>query len=333
HSLGPGGYAGTPLAGALPVELGDRRIGQFTDPFPPVLTPEGVRHPIFANIGVFFPTRSGGPQTPGLPPLVGCTRVERARAGATVLATLTADPGSMPVLAVQPLGHGRTAVFTGDTTRNWQQVSQSLDRESPFLRFWGQMVRWLAGRAEAVEAAAGVVADTDKAHYEPDQPVQISAVVRDRQGQGAGNARVTAEVKGPGGRAERVELSSVPGPGGHYQGTFEPQSPGRYEIGVEALLGDLALAAETVLIEVGRTNLEFEKLDLDEKMLMGVAAASGGRYVHISTADHFIEQLERRQRKKTTYVERRLYWPPGLWTLLVAALTTEWILRRRYQLR
>ncbi len=358
HSLGPGGYAGTPLGHALPVEPGDRRIGQFTDPFLPVLTPEGVRHPIFANIGVFFPTRSGGPQTPGLSPLVGCTRVERARAGATVLATLTDDPGSMPVLAVQPLGRGRTAVFAGDTTRNWQQVSQSLDRESPFLRFWGQMVRWLAGRAEAVEAAAGVVADTDKAHYEPDQPVQISAVVRDQQGQGADNARVTAEVygerleapqsfpseknvsllpvrriKGPGGRAERVELSSVPGPGGHYQGTFEPRSPGRYQIGVEALLDDLALTAETILIEVGRANLEFEKLDLDEKMLMDVAAASGGRYVHISTADHFIEQLERRQRKKTTYVERRLYWPPGLWTLLVAALTTEWILRRRYQLR
>ena len=28
HSLGPGGYAGTPLAAALPVELGDRQIGQ-----------------------------------------------------------------------------------------------------------------------------------------------------------------------------------------------------------------------------------------------------------------------------------------------------------------
>ena len=333
HSLGPGGYAGTPLAAALPVELGDRQIGQDTDPFLPVLTPEGVRHPIFANISGFFPTRNAGPKTPGLPMLSGCTRVERAKPGASVLATLNAEPGSMPVLAVQPLDRGRTAVFTGDTTRNWQQVNQSLGRESPFMRFWGQTVRWLAGRSETVEAAAGVVADTDKAQYEPEQPVQITAVVRDRQGQAAANAHVTAEVKGPGERAVKVELTPAPGPGGHYQGTFQPSSPGRYEIGVEARLGDLALSAPKVPIEVGSANLEFEKLDLDEKTLMDIAAAAGGRYVHLSTADHFIAQLDRHQRKQTVYVERRLYWPPGLWTLLVAALTTEWILRRRYQLR
>lgn len=333
HSLGPGGYAGTPLGNALPVVLGNREIGQYTDPFLPTLTPEGVRHPIFANIAGFFPTQSGPPQIAGLPQLRGCTRVDRARPGASVLATLGTEADSMPVLAVQPTGRGRTAVFTGDTTRNWQQVSQSLDRESPFLRFWGQTVRWLANREEAVEATAGVVADTDKAQYELDQPVQITAVVRDQQGQAAANAKVTAEIKRPRGRAARVELASVPGPGGHYSGTFEPRSPGRYEIAVEARVGDLTLNTPMIPIEVGRTNIEFEKLDLDERTLMDIAAASGGRYVHISTADHFIRRLERQQRKKTVFVERRLYWPPALWTMLVAALTSEWILRRRYQLR
>ncbi len=95
----------------------------------------------------------------------------------------------MPVLAVQPLDRGRVAVFTGDTTRNWQQGPRALDQESPFLRFWGQMVRWLAGRAEPVEAHASVVAETDKAAYEPGEPVQVSAVVRDKEGQGAADAK------------------------------------------------------------------------------------------------------------------------------------------------
>ncbi len=88
HSLGPGGYAGTPLGDALPARLGSRQIGQFTEPLLPVLTPDGLRHPILANIGDFFPTRQGEAKTPGLPPLDGCTRVEGARPGATVLATL-----------------------------------------------------------------------------------------------------------------------------------------------------------------------------------------------------------------------------------------------------
>ena len=69
HSLGPGGYAGTPLGKILPVEPGNREIGQITDPFLPTLTPEGARHPIFANIADFFPTEAGEPKTPGLPSL------------------------------------------------------------------------------------------------------------------------------------------------------------------------------------------------------------------------------------------------------------------------
>ena len=91
--------------------------------------------------------------------------------------------------------------------------------------------------------------------------------------------------------------------------------------------------SEKVLTEVGRPNLEFEKLDLDEKMLAAIATAAGGQYVHLSTADHLIDQLDRSQRKKTVVVENSLYWPPGFWTLLVTVLTTEWVLRRRYHLR
>jgi hypothetical protein len=93
------------------------------------------------------------------------------------------------------------------------------------------------------------------------------------------------------------------------------------------------LAAEEVTLEVGRLNLEFERLDLDEKMLADIAAATGGRYVPLSAADHLIEQLDRSQRKKAVPVEQPLYWPPGFWALFVGILTGEWILRRRYELR
>ena len=171
HSLGPGGYAGTPLGQALPVLLGSREIGQATEPFLPTLTPDGARHPIFANIAGFFPSEQGPPKMPGLPPLDGCTKVEAARPSATVLANVrssgfsrtsddkppkggttnakggTTNVDIMPVLAVQPLDKGCMAVFTGDTTRKWQQGPRAMDAESPYLRFWGQMVRWLAGRA------------------------------------------------------------------------------------------------------------------------------------------------------------------------------------------
>ena len=67
---------------------------------------------------------------------------------------------------------------------NWQQVPRALDQESPFLRFWGQMVRWLANRTESVKTEAGISTQTDKAYYAPDAPITITAVVRDKEGEG-----------------------------------------------------------------------------------------------------------------------------------------------------
>jgi uncharacterized membrane protein len=333
HSLGPGGYAGTPLGGILPVTLGGRDIGQVNEAFLPVLTPEGARHPLFANIAGFFPTQQASAKLSGLPLLDGCTRVEGPRPGASVLAAISGEAGAMPILAVQPVDKGRSAVFTGDTTRKWQQGPRALDRESPFSRFWGQMVRWLAGRPEAVEAKSGIEVNLDKAYYEPEETVRISATVRDKDGQGTNNAKVTVKIRGPGEQADQIDLSPEAGPAGHYAGKYEPKTAGNYEFAAEARLGEATLKAEFINFEVGRPDLEFEKLDLDDKLLGRIAADTKGRYVHITTADMLLSQLDRTQRKRTQYVERRLYSAPLCWTFFVGVLTAEWVMRRRFQLR
>ncbi|MBN2577494.1 MAG: VWA domain-containing protein [Pirellulales bacterium] len=361
HSLGPGGYAGTPLGEILPVRLGGREIGQITTPFLPQLTPEGVRHPIFANIAEFFPRsysplplgegpgvranseqnsphpnplpKGEGTQVPGLPPLDGCTKVEGPRPAASVLAVYPDQSPPMPVLAVQPVGKGRTAVFAGDTTRKWQQGPRALGQESPFLRFWGQLVRWLAGRSEEVATGPGITVSLDKGRYEPEEPIRISATVRDKDGQGAQYVKVTAKIRTPPGKPEQVLLMPEAGPAGRYAGVYEPEVPGPFEFIVEAQLKETTLTSEKLTAEVGRPNLEFERLDLDEPMLKRIAAAAKGRYLHITTADLLLDQLNREKLKRTQYVEGRLYNPPLFWFLFVGVLTTEWILRRKYQLR
>jgi uncharacterized membrane protein len=333
HSLGPGGYADTPLGRILPVALGGRDMGQNTEAFLPVLTPEGTRHPIFANIAGFFPTRQGQPKLAGLPLLDGCTRVQVPRPGASLLATVSGDAGAMPVLAVQPVDKGRSAVFTGDTTRKWQQGPRAMDKESPFLRFWGQTVRWLAGRSEAVEAKSGVEVSLDKGYYEPEEAVRISATVRDKDGQGTNDAKVTVKMQNPAGQSDQVALSPQTGPAGHYAGSFDPKAAGNYQFTVEARLGEATFSSGKIAFEVGRPDLEFEKLDLDEKLLARIAADSKGRYFHITTSDLLLSQLDRSQRKRTEYVERPLYNPPLFWAFFVGVLSVEWVLRRKYQLR
>jgi hypothetical protein len=239
----------------------------------------------------------------------------------------------MPVLAVQPLEKGRTVIFTGDTTRKWQQGPKALNQESPYLRFWGQMIRWLAGRTETFEPGANLSATLDKAYFEPEEGIRIVATVRDKEGQAAGNAKVTAKVIGPGGKTASVALSPEPGSAGHYDAVFDPTSPGSYQFEVSAELGGTTLTTDILAAEVGRQNLEFEKLDLDDKLLARLASGTKGRYLHISSADMLLDQLDRSQRRRSEFSEGRLYNPPLFWTMFVGVLSLEWILRKKYRLR
>jgi uncharacterized membrane protein len=333
HSFGPGGYGGTAIEPVLPVIPGPRDIGQRAEPFLPILTPDGVNHPIFAGIAPFFPTASAPAKESGLPLLDGCTRVVGPAPGATVLAVAPGEGGPMPVLAVQPAGRGRAAAFTADTTRHWQQTMRALDRETPFLRFWGQVVRWLANRAEGVAAEAGVTARTDRPAYEPDGEVAILAVVRDRDGEGTDRADVRATLDGPGASGEAIPMVPVPGNAGHYRGRFEPSRPGSYLARVVATLDGRALAAPEVPFEVGRPNLEFDRLDLDDARLAAIAGATGGQYQHLGTADRLLDALDRAVREEHVVLERRLAAPWPGWMLAVGLLTAEWVLRKRYALR
>ncbi len=336
HSLGPGGYGGTPIESVLPVFVGDREIGQSTEPFAPTLTPDGRRHPIFTNITQFFPTKDQEAEVVGLPPLEGCARVQAAKPGATVLmihpVEIVEGGAAMPVMAVHRVGDGRAAVFTGDTTRNWHQTLRTLEKDSPFLRFWGQTIRWLAGRSEEVTTEAGISATTDKMYYEPESKINISATVRGDEGEGVSGARVTAMIRGPV-MNTRLTLAPEAGPAGNYHIVFEPPDAGTYEIEVQAMLDEQTLSAEKLVVNVGRPNLEYERLDLDDKMLQSIASATGGRYAHITTADRLLDRLERRRREREVTFEMALFWPPLLWVIFVVSLTAEWLLRRRCQLR
>ncbi|TSA39613.1 hypothetical protein D4R30_00815 [archaeon] len=333
ETLGPGGYAGTPLGDILPVILGNREIGQSTDPFLPTLTPDGTHHPIFANIAGFFPTQQNAePAIAGLPLLNGCTRVERENPAATVLARLGGDPTAMPVLAVQTVGKGRTVVFCGDTTRKWQQGPRALGQDSPYVRFWGQMVRWLAGQSTEGVGKVSITATTDKFRYEAGEKISIEAVVRNQEGQGAANAKVVAKIREPAGRPDQSPLAAGLGPG-QYATTYEPRTSGTHRIIVEAQVGEATVASEELPVEVGRPSLEYEKLDLNDELLQEIAVKARGRYVHLSAAERLIDQLDRSQRKKREYREKKLYFPLPFWGLYVCVLTLEWILRKQYQLR
>ena len=346
NSLAPGAYANTPIGKILPVMLGNPpdipEAGQFSEQFMPKLTPDGVRSSIFANIGDFFPSTLGNAKKEGLMPLAGCTRVLAPAAGATVLATCpnvmvpSAGGGDieMPVLAYRPVGEGKAAVFTGDTTRRWQQVAKALNQDSPFMQFWGQFIRFLASREGAVLKEAGVSAAVNKAYFEPQETIMVTATVKNAEGEGTEKAAVQGIAIRPDGDEDKIKLEPVAGTPGRYIGNYEPSAIGQHEIKVSAKVDALSLdAPEKIIIDVGRPNMEFDRLDLNEDLMTKIADVSGGRYAHITTADFIIDQLNREVMKRQVIVQVPLAPPFYFWLIFVVLLTCEWVLRRKYRLR
>jgi hypothetical protein len=130
-----------------------------------------------------------------------------------------------------------------------------------------------------------------------------------------------------------VRLTPALGSAGQYRAQYEPKRAGKYEIVVEARVSGRILTAEKLVIEVSRPNLEFDRLDLDDRMLGRIAEATGGCYHHLTGADRLLEELSRKAERRRGFFELPLYNPPAFWALFVGALCGEWSLRRRYRLR
>ncbi|MFH1516334.1 MAG: glutamine amidotransferase, partial [Pseudomonadota bacterium] len=220
-SFGPGGYGGTPIEEVLPVICGSRNIGQERDEFPLTLTPAGQAHPIFAGITEFFVSAKQD-RNKAIPNLLGCVRVKSGKPAAEILAinpNRRNQAGPLVAVAVGRYGSGRVMAATIDSTHLWYRPLKGMGENSPYVRYWGQAVRWLAGADEKTHTAgAGVTAYVDKHFYEPGAAPIIRAIVTDPDGQATEHAKVKAAIKQTDGKAASdVQLSFIQGTRNEYE--------------------------------------------------------------------------------------------------------------------
>jgi len=340
NSFGPGGYGGTPVERMLPVEVGPPGIGQETTPFVLKLTPEGANHPIFHGTADFFQYQSDTPRQ-NLPLLKGCTNLLRAKPGASVLAVHPdrANPhGPLVVLAVQPYGEGRSAAFAADTTYQWYLPFRAMGAESPYIKFWSQMVRWLANK-EVKEHAdkPGVDLLVRKPFYEPGEEVVVRARVRAEEGRATNFAETTGVLEGPGKEdSESLSLALVAGAVGVYQTDLGALDPGDYTVRVTAKKDAATLGEDEVQFSVGRPNQEFDRLSIDRAVLKAIAQQTGGGYYEPAAFGDLVANLRGRTVTEDIHREFGIQTVPGLFAVLfglfLALVTGEWLLRKYYQL-
>jgi uncharacterized membrane protein len=346
HSFGPGGYGGTEIEEILPVYVGGRDAGQEDAPFFMRLDPPGVTHPAFSGCAEFFTEGDPKAEMPELQ-VLGCSVVLRKKPAATILASNLRrrnEHGPLIVLATQPYPKGRTAALTIDSTWRWYSPLRGMGKQSPFIKFWGQLVRWLAGQDQMKrEGGAGVVAYTDKHFYEPGEKPRFYARVTDKEGKATPFATVgLALTRLKDNQMSNHQLPYVEGTYGDYELEIGGIEPGKYKAAVAASLADPitrkpeALGAVEISFRMSRPSKEFEDLDVNERLLDRIAEATGGKRYTLLSIDQLAYELRRRSRETGVYTE----WPNWQrsealvipFAAVVALLTGEWVLRKRRHL-
>ena len=334
-----GDWGQSDMADVFPVSLQPVDPAQLNEPFVPRLTAYGQTSPILRGITPWFLAPGGAAPSRRLPHLLGCVAFAGAQPAATVLLD---DPKAKVhgapaiVLAVAHYGKGRTAAFAADTTYRWNLGLESMGLASPYHRFWGQLVRWLAGQSKMkTPGGAGVTALLRRLRYKSGQTVHLRASVTDAQGQSTAYAQVTAVINGPGGsRPRRIRLHTSQ-PVGTYLARYRPEGAGHYHVIFTAYQHGRKLGHATSDFYVITPFDEMEKLAAEPAELQKIAGLTGGGFGKISD----IGALARRIRAAAPAPERversslALYDNKWFFILFVAALTGEWFLRRKWRLR
>ena len=328
RSFAEGSFAGTPLEEAFPVELSDRRglklasMPASSESNKLYLTPDGESHPVM-QIG---PSPAASRRRwEAAPALSASAALGGPRPGASVLAVTAAAGGWRPLVAIQRYGSGRTMVFTGEAAWRWRMLLPSSDRT--YDMFWRQAIRWLSTATpdHVMVTAAGGAAAGDL--------VTLDVTARDEEFSHVLDASITARVTDPGGATHELHPLLAGHAGGRYTAQFRPESTGVYHVQIEAQRGSAILGSAEDWILVGGADLELADPRLNEEVLRRVTTATGGRFLDATDVGSLPRLLRSSAAEVAPPTVRAAWHTIWAFLLVVALLSCEWTLRRRWGMR
>jgi hypothetical protein len=215
-------------------------------------------------------------------------------------------------------------IFTGEASWRWRMLRPAADRA--YERFWQQTARWLSSTAP--DPVTVIVPE----RAEAGDALDIVADVRDAGFAPAADATVSATVTWPDGTTHPLTMRHESG-GGRFTAAFNAMHDGLHRVRVEAHRGAAALGAADRWFLVGAAQREFADPRLNEGLLQRLAAESGGRYARVADTRLAAAWLHDAAPRMPAPERRELWHEPWAFLLVIALLTTEWVLRRRWELR
>ena len=337
HSFGPGGFRGSPLETVTPVVIGMAERQNFGEP------PRRDMH-IPGPIR-FAPTRINGQVHPilqieeepqesfdwsSLPPLPGANRFDRLKLkpNAQVVAE-TADARRWPLMVTGAWGSGRTVALAVDSTWRWQMEGYGEAQR----RFWRQLVLWLARKDDSDAQAVWVRLDGRR--YQRGSRIDFAFGANDPQRRPLKDATFDVQIEKPDGSMVSVRAN----PRGDQQaGNFsETDLPGDYRAIVTATQGGNFVGSAEARFTVPDRDMELDQPAAEPTLMASLAnltAESGGTGLAPEEFPMLLEQLKKRTKDFEEEITRKRSlwdtWPVLL--ALVAVLSSEWYLRKRWGL-
>jgi hypothetical protein len=324
RAFAEGGWAGTPVADALPVTLDDAFSGDTSFFATLAVTPTaaGLAHPALRLVAN---EAASAERWKTMPQPSTTNRIRGLKPGATAL--LTGTGGGLDrqvVLAHQRFGRGVALAFPVQDSWVWQMDATVTPEDQTHETFWRQVLRWLVA-----DVPDRVRVELTPDRVAPGEAVKITADVADNRFGGVNNARVTAEITSPDGNVSEVQLPWSVETDGRYQAAFPAPAAGMYEVRVRSEQdGAAAVVAQPAYAEVAPSTSEYFEAGMNAPLLRRIAAETSGRFYTASNLANLAEDITYTGRGLVAQEEKDLWDMPVILLTLLLLLGTEWGYRR-----
>ena len=338
HAFAEGGYAGTPLAEALPVVVEGDAVPDsltFLADLDVRVTPAGASAPA---IQVAPGEKASIDRWRSLPSVTSVNRIRRIKPGAiTLLEGVKSDTGragapgerlssyTQPVLVYQRYGRGLSVSLPIQDSWTWTFNSAIPVGDLTFQTFWRQLLRWIT-----TDVPGRVTVAVSNDQVAPREAVALRAVVADGGYTRVNDARVVAHVIAPSGAARDVPMDWAVDRDGEYRATFTPDEQGRYAVKVEAVAqGASTPAFDSAYVRVAPQETEYFDAEMRGGLLRRVSEETGGKFYTPANVSTLPEDLALSKRGVTVVNQMDLWDMPFIFLLLVGLVSAEWAYRKK----
>ncbi len=192
---------------------------------------------------------------------------------------------------------------------------------------WGQIVQRMA-LAHLLGGSRRTQLSADKQRYNTGDRVTVFARLYDENFDPVRAPSANGfHTGGAGAPRQSVPMHPLPDQPGMYRGEFVAVAPGAYKFSVES---DPATAVE---FAVDKPRFELGETAMNEPLLKEMARISGGGFFREEDLATLPGKLSEKDERITRVIDAELWATPFYFLLVAGIVITEWVLRKRYELK